>query len=68
MKPNESNLDRAIRMIIGIISLMVAAYLLEGALQIVAIVVGVVGLITGITGFCGLYTLFGISTCPIKKN
>jgi uncharacterized membrane protein YuzA (DUF378 family) len=25
-------------------------------------------LATGLVGFCGLYTLLGISTCPMKKS
>ncbi len=29
--------------------------------------IGVVPLLTGIFGFCPLYTLLGISTCPMKR-
>lgn len=30
--------------------------------------IGVVPLLTGLVGSCPLYTLFGFSTCPIRKS
>lgn len=30
--------------------------------------VGLVPLVTGLVGSCPLYTLFGLSTCPIKAR
>jgi hypothetical protein len=30
--------------------------------------IGVVPLLTGLLGSCPLYTLLGLSTCPLKKN
>jgi hypothetical protein len=29
---------------------------------------GVVALLTGLVGSCPLYTLFGLSTCPLPKT
>ena len=29
---------------------------------------GIVPLLTGLIGSCPLYTLFGFSTCPVKKG
>jgi len=29
--------------------------------------IGVLPLLTGIIGFCPAYTIFGMSTCPMKK-
>jgi hypothetical protein len=67
IKQNEGTHDRAIRVIIGSISLLTAFFWLSGVLQVVASIIGVIALVTGLVGFCGLYTVFGISTCKTKK-
>jgi len=59
---NESDLDKKIRLVVGIVALLLAVFVLTGTVQTVAYVVGVVAILTGLTGFCGLYKLFGIST------
>lgn len=62
---NESEIDRIIRIVLGVI-LAIAAYIfLTGAAQIVAYIVAFIALFTGITGFCLLYKLLGFST--LKK-
>ncbi len=61
-KQNESDLDKKIRLVVGIVALFLAMFVLGGVAQTVAYVVGVVGVFTGLTGFCLLYKLFGIST------
>ena len=63
MKQNESNLDRIIRGILGVVMLLVG-FLggPTGALQIVLIVLGVIALATGILGFCPLYRILNLST------
>lgn len=68
IKPNEGKTDRAVRIVIGILSLIAAYYFLEGTFQKIAYFVGVAGLVTGAVGFCGLYTILGINTCPMKKS
>ncbi len=63
MKLNESNLDRIIRVVVGIVLLYLGfGGASSGALAIVADVLGVVMLLTGAVGFCPLYTLFKFST------
>lgn len=63
MKINESNVDRVIRAVVGVILLYLGfGGVLSGALAIVADVVGVVMLLTSAIGFCPLYTLFKFST------
>lgn len=64
MKKNEANLDRIIRIVIGI-----------GLLSIVFVgpqtplgYIGIVPLMTGLMGWCPMYHLFGISTCPLHQN
>ena len=58
---NESNVDRVVRAIIGIV-LIVIGHSFSGYLSTVLYVVGIIALITAITGFCLLYKLFDFST------
>lgn len=61
---NEATIERIIRVVVGLalISLyFVGPHTAWGWL-------GVVPLATGLIGSCPLYTLFGISTCPMKKS
>ena len=58
---NESNIDRIIRAIVGVI-LITVGYSVSGYLSIVLYIVGIIALFTAITGFCLLYKLFGFST------
>jgi hypothetical protein len=62
MKLNESNIDRIIRAVAGIVLLYLGFGVLSGGLGIVADVVGVVLLLTGAVGFCPLYALIKFST------
>ncbi len=63
MKANMGTADRVIRAIVGIAALAAGALgLLEGALAIVAIVVGVLLLVTAAIRWCPPYALFGINT------
>jgi hypothetical protein len=60
---NESALDRGIRVAVGIALL---ALVFVGPKSLLGLV-GIVPLATGLLGSCPLYTLFGISSCPVKK-
>ena len=69
MKLNESNVDRIIRAVAGIVLLYLGfGGILAGGLAIVADVVGLVLLVTGAIGFCPLYRIVGLSTCPTPKR
>jgi hypothetical protein len=60
MKPNESTIDRVIRIVLGVVLLYVGFFVLKNnTLGIVLDVLGAVALGTGISGFCLLYKLFG---------
>ena len=59
---NEGSLDRALRIVLGLVLL---ALTLRGS-EFFWGFIGVVPVLTGIVGSCPLYTLFGISTCPYK--
>jgi len=61
---NESALDRAIRVALGLALLsltVIGPHTLWG-------LVGLVPLVTGAVGSCPLYSLFGLSTCPTNVS
>jgi membrane-bound ClpP family serine protease len=64
MKVNVGNIDRILRIIVGIALIALAATNTVGVWGYI----GVVPLLTGIFKFCPAYTLLGISSCPMQKN
>lgn len=63
MKLNESNVDRIIRAVAGIVLLYLGfGGALAGGTAIVADVLGLVLLVTGAIGFCPLYAMLKFST------
>tara|TARA_R110002096_G_scaffold47575_2_gene127045 strand:+ start:746 stop:955 length:210 start_codon:yes stop_codon:yes gene_type:complete len=68
LKTNVGNMDRVFRVVLGA-ALLVAWYLLPGmSYRWVLIVLGVVALATGLMKSCPIYSVLGISTCPLKKH
>lgn len=63
MKINEHTIDRALRVIAGLVLITLAATGTVGAWGWI----GVLPLITGAVGFCPAYAIFGVSTCTMKK-
>ena len=64
MLTNESTIDRALRVVLGIVLLslvVVGPHTMWG-------LVGLVPLLTGLLGFCPLYRVLGVSTCPARKQ
>lgn len=63
MKTNESNLDRIVRVVIGL-GLIILYYtgIVTGGWGTAAIIVGAIAVLTGIIGFCPMYALLKIST------
>ena len=61
MKVNEGNLDRIIRVVLGLIIIGIGIYNQSwwGA-------VGLLPLLTGLMGYCALYSVLGFNTCPRK--
>jgi len=67
---NESDLDRLLRLLVGI-SLIFLALLnssLDSTIKVIFIVFAIALIFTALTGFCGIYRLLGISTCPIRTR
>ncbi len=68
MKANMSSADRIIRLVIAaIIATLYFTNVITGTLGIILLVLAAVFTLTSFISFCPLYTLFGISTCPVKK-
>jgi len=63
-KTNEGTLDRALRVIAGIVLIS----LVFVGPQTPFGWIGVVPLLTGLAGWCPVYTLLGLNTCPVKKG
>ena len=67
MKANESGADRATRVVVGIIALIVAFVVLDvmsgAVLGIIVAAAGGIMILTGFCGFCPAYKLVGLSTC-----
>ena len=63
---NEGTMDRAIRIIVGA-ALLAMFFLYPDASWRYWTLLGIVPLITGLVGSCPVYTLLGMSTCPVKK-
>jgi hypothetical protein len=63
---NVGTIDRILRVVLG---LALLAYLVVGSSSLRFIgLVGIVPLLTALVGHCPMYTLFGFSTCPTKKD
>ncbi len=61
---NESTLDRGVRVVLG---LAVLSLVFVGPKSLFGLV-GLVPLATGLLGSCPIYTLLGISSCPMKQH
>jgi hypothetical protein len=69
MKKNMGNTDKIIRLLIAVvISVLYFTGTLTGTIGIVALALGAVFIATSVISFCPLYTIIGLSTCPVKKG
>jgi Protein of unknown function (DUF2892) len=67
-KTNEGTFDRALRIIVGL-GLLVWFFADNGAgFWHYAKLIGIVPLLTGLVGTCPVYSLLGLSTCPLKRT
>ena len=67
LKSNVGNLDRGIRILAGVV-LIALFFLYPDASWRYFTLIGIIPLFTGLFGTCPLYSLFGLSTCPVKKT
>jgi hypothetical protein len=63
MPRNEGTIDRAIRIIAGLVLISLVFIGPQTAWGWV----GLVPLITGLVGYCPAYRLIGLNTCPMQK-
>ncbi len=63
MTRNEGNIDRILRVALGPILLS----LVFVGPQTMWGLIGIVPLATGLVGMCPIYSILGISTCPMKN-
>lgn len=59
---NESNADRAIRGVAGVVLLVLGFTVLGGPLAVAAIAVGLILAVTGAIGFCPIYAVLKTGT------
>jgi len=71
MTVNVGNLDRIVRLILGVV--LIAAPFLSGLalfdtawIKYVSVIVGVVMLVVSLTRSCPIYSIFGMRTCKAK--
>jgi hypothetical protein len=65
-KTNEGTIDRALRIIVGLVLLGMFFMYPEASWRYWTLI-GIVPLATGLLGSCPLYSILGLSTCPVKK-
>lgn len=64
MTKNEGNIDRGLRVVVGL-GLLSTVFV---GPQTMWGLIGIVPLATGAMGWCPLYTLLGINTCGVSKS
>ena len=69
MKTNVGSLDRILRVIVGLalIAFALGAVALGTGLNWLGWI-GLVPLLTGAVGTCPLYSVFGLSSCPVARK
>ncbi|MBK9452466.1 MAG: DUF2892 domain-containing protein [Bacteroidetes bacterium] len=68
MKKNMGNIDRGVRILIAlVVTVLFVTNVISGVLAYVLLGLSGVFVLTSLLGFCPLYTIFGFSTCPVKK-
>ncbi|MEY4983129.1 MAG: hypothetical protein RIR62_1395 [Pseudomonadota bacterium] len=65
-KTNVGGIDRVLRIVAGL-ALIAGFFLNPDATYRWAYLIGIVPLATGLLSTCPLYTMLGLSTCPVRK-
>lgn len=69
MKKNMGSADRIVRLILAaLFAVLYFTGVVSGTLGIVLLVLGAVFALTSFISFCPLYSIFGMSTCPVEKK
>lgn len=63
------NVDRIVRLILAaVFGYLFFSSAVTGALGYVLVAVGAIFILTSFISFCPLYSLVGLSTCPVKES
>ena len=65
---NEAGWDRAVRVALGVVLLIVGFGLMSGMAGVVVGIVAFVPLLTGLSGWCPLYSLFSFRTNQARSE
>jgi hypothetical protein len=63
MEHNLGNIDRSLRIVVGLALLLLTAFGVIGWWGLI----GIMPLMTGLLRWCPAYRLLGIKSCPMKK-
>lgn len=66
MARNMGTPDRIIRIIVGVV-LIALYFVYPTAGYRWLFLLGFIPLVTGLVGWCGIYSLLGVSTCPVRR-
>jgi Inner membrane protein YgaP-like, transmembrane domain len=66
MNANVGGVDKVLRIIVGL-GFLSLILILQGDVRWWGLI-GLVPLLTGLVNFCPLYSLIGVSTCPMKDK
>lgn len=67
LKSNVGNIDRVLRVVAGLV-LLALFFVYPDASWRYFTLIGIIPLFTGLFGTCPLYSIFGLSTCPVKRS
>lgn len=66
-KKNIGTIDRVLRFILGVV-LLAAFFIYPDLPYRVWLLIGIIPLATSLMSSCPLYSILGVSTCPLKKH
>jgi len=66
LKKNVGTIDRVLRIVLGL-ALIAAYFFNPGGAYSWLYLIGIIPLATGLMSSCPLYSILGLSTCPMKK-
>lgn len=69
MKKNMGSTDKIVRIILAaLVVLLFATNVVSGMLGYVLLTFAAIFVLTSLISFCPLYPIFGLNTCPAKKE
>ena len=66
LKTNVGGIDRILRIVVGL-ALIACFFIFPTSEWRYAFLLGIIPLATGLMSTCPLYSILGLSTCPVRK-